>query len=764
MWSAHPGPTQPPVSEDLDWEKDIPLNDMEHSGLCQGCPQGFLATIKFPGNKLQRQWFRRQEQTGYCYIRSKFVNVSIIIPAFNAAGTIRETLDSVLAQTHPAWEAVVVDDGSTDTTGKIARNYAKKDPRIRVIRQANGGEAAARNTGVEAARYEWLAFLDSDDWVSVDYLECMTAELAAHPELDAVHCGSVRVASDGTFVKDDYEPPTGDLFPTLARRAAFPVHACIVRKSLVDEVGRFDVSLETSADWDLWQRIARTGARFGAVREVLAYYRMLPNSASLGAEQLFRDGLRVLRRGHGPDLRVPRPHPDYVNGWREQTVASQEFYLLCWSAGLLIGSGKDARHLLASVNNEHYAELHAPAIAQCLFESATLPTCQTREAWEGLWSRIHRLAEQFLIGLEAQSKTPDLARQALPELKKMILRHSATWGSVIAKDEATIAKQKELIQELEQTRTRFEQERGSLHSFVSKLEQEKATLEIGRERLQQLAEERAQQLTTLREALQGWQRKVEEIREQLLASQDSFSRVMEERDAVESERNQWRAWAEDLAREKTAVEEERVAWKAQAREHEAAGARIERQPWTRLGLRLGALQKQFSASSVDGDGAVRLINGADRTEGGWQLRTAQGNSARFTISTDRPRMICVAIVALATKTAWDVQLNYPCLQVKANHRYALRFWARSEKRRSFGVGFAKAQEPWSSLGLYEKLKLKPGWRSFELEFIATEDEDDARVHFDLGGRAVAVEISSVSLQSLSDRVFIQPGHGQVASG
>ena len=337
------------------------------------------------------------------------MNVSVVMPAYNAARTIAAALESVLAQTHPNWEVIVVDDGSTDATGELARRFAARDARIKVVSQRNGGESAARNTGVGLASYDWLHFLDADDWIAPTCLERLTAELAANPELDAVHCRGVRVAQDGTFFGENYVAPTGDLFPTLARRAAFPVHACVVRKSLVEAVGKFDTTLKTSPDWDLWQRIARGGARFGSVSEVLVYYRMTANSSSLGADQLFSDILTVLRRGHSRDPRVPKPLPEYAEGWRGATVESQEFYLLSWCAGLLIGYGQDARRLFEAVKNDRYAELSPQAIAESVFGAAILPSCQPPAAWEKLWPAIQALADQFLVALEQQSGTPDLS-------------------------------------------------------------------------------------------------------------------------------------------------------------------------------------------------------------------------------------------------------------------------------------------------------------------------------------------------------------------
>jgi len=92
---------------------------------------------------------------------SKILNVSIITPAYNAAPTLSETLRSVLNQTYPHWEQIVVDDGSVDGTADVVRPFIREDSRIRMIRQSQGGEAAARNAGLKEAHYEWLLFLDA---------------------------------------------------------------------------------------------------------------------------------------------------------------------------------------------------------------------------------------------------------------------------------------------------------------------------------------------------------------------------------------------------------------------------------------------------------------------------------------------------------------------------------------------------------------------------------------------------------------------------
>ena len=446
--------------------------------------------------------------------------------------------------------------------------FAERDARFRVITRCNGGESAARNSGIALARYDWLLFLDGDDWISPQHLERMTNELISDPELDAVHCGYARVASDGTLVAEKYAPPTGDLFSTLARRAAFPVHACIVRKSLVEKVGKFDISLRTSPDWDLWQRIARTGALFGVVREVLAFYRMSPNAASLDACQLFKDGFRVLKQGHSSDARVRNSHPDHVNGEPPEGIQSQEFYLLSWCAGLLIGSGKETRALLEMVRGEHYSDLYPDAVAQCIFEAVPLPTCQPPQAWEKLWPTMQDRVEDFFVALEKQSMAPDLARRAMSSLKRMILKSSPMWNLVsdelgeirtLLEEEHrhSSEEQKRLIEEFRKSQAALEEERSNWQRVaeereraveeqrkrVEELQRSQALLQEERGNWQHLAEEREKIVdeikrskALLEEEKNKWQRAAEE-REQIIGEQRAALGQMEEAGAALQEKN-----------------------------------------------------------------------------------------------------------------------------------------------------------------------------------------------------------------------------------
>ena len=352
------------------------------------------------------------------------MNVSVIIPAYNGATTLEETLKSLQAQTLPNWEAIVIDDGSQDETVAVATQLAEQDARIRLVSQANGGVCSARNRGIQEARFDWLLFLDADDWIAPRYLEKMTAMIEFDPSLDIIHCGWTRVAPDGTLMGEQYAPDSIDLFPVLARSCTFAIHACIVRRALVEAAGGFSLSLLICEDWDFWQRLARTGIRFGAVREILAFYRMRPNSLSRSSQQLFTNVMWVLDQGHSADPRVPNPDPRYAQGQPREDLAHLKLSLSSWLAGFFLGEGKDARPLLANIKDDHAPELDPNLVATNLFESITLSSCQPPGRWYSLWTGVEGVLQDFLTALEIQSQSSGLAARTRKILEIMVLQQT----------------------------------------------------------------------------------------------------------------------------------------------------------------------------------------------------------------------------------------------------------------------------------------------------------------------------------------------------
>jgi peptidoglycan/xylan/chitin deacetylase (PgdA/CDA1 family)/SAM-dependent methyltransferase len=364
--------------------------------------------------------------------------VSIIIPAYQAETTLPETLQSLLTQTFAAWEAIVVDDGSRDRTSEVAASFAARDERVRIVRQTNGGESAARNAGASLASNDWLVFLDADDWLLPAYLERMTAAISADPDVDVVHCGWLRVARDGQHSPGQFAPPEQDLFPELARRNCFAIHACMVRRSLAASIGPFDVTLKTCPDWDFWQRIARTAPRFASVPEILACYRLRPFSAATHPARLLADGLTVIGRGHTSDPRVHSPDPRYARGMPAAQAAEAKLRFVCWAAGLAIGQGQPAESLLDAIARER-GVVPIELAAESLFTTVPMPTGQFSEAWATLWPTAEPLVDSFLAALEAHSESPGLAAQ----IKLLLVRKIMMWA------ESAVLSQRALITELQ---------------------------------------------------------------------------------------------------------------------------------------------------------------------------------------------------------------------------------------------------------------------------------------------------------------------------
>ncbi len=197
--------------------------------------------------------------------------VSVIVPCYNGERFLPEAIESVLRQTHPALEIVVVDDGSTDGSRAIMEAYGD---RVRIVGQANSGLPAARNAGILASRGQYLAFLDADDYWRDHFLKLMTDALD-RSGAGIAYCGWQNVGLPGgrgmPFVPPDYEGMP-DRLQWLFRSPCWPVHAALVRRETVESVGGFDVKWRSCEDFAFWLRTA-TRTRLVLVPEVLAFYR-----------------------------------------------------------------------------------------------------------------------------------------------------------------------------------------------------------------------------------------------------------------------------------------------------------------------------------------------------------------------------------------------------------------------------------------------------------------------------------------------------------
>lgn len=223
--------------------------------------------------------------------------VSIIIPAYNVAPYIGEALASVVAQSYTDYEAIVVNDGSTDETERALEPFRD---RIIYLKQENRGLAGARNTGLRHARGRYVALLDGDDIWMPDYLEKLVGRLLADPGIDLIYPNAIYFGSprwEGRLFQDFYPSREPVTFEKLLQRECTVFGSAVFKRELAIEAGMFDESLrEGGEDFDLWLRLAQNGARFTFTTEPLVRYRKRSESLSQDGTRMPRSQIRIYEK------------------------------------------------------------------------------------------------------------------------------------------------------------------------------------------------------------------------------------------------------------------------------------------------------------------------------------------------------------------------------------------------------------------------------------------------------------------------------------
>jgi len=203
--------------------------------------------------------------------------VSVVLPVHNGEGTVREAVESVLGQTYSHLELIVVNDGSTDSTLDVLSKI--KDPRMRICSFPNAGPSAGRNRGIALASGAYLAFIDADDLWLPDKLAAQLAALRQDSQAGVAYGWTDFVGATGKFVHSDRRVTfNGDVYRRMLIHNFIDSGSNImVRKEALDDVGRFDESLPTVEDWDLYIRLA-VRYPFVCVPKVLVRYRLSPTS------------------------------------------------------------------------------------------------------------------------------------------------------------------------------------------------------------------------------------------------------------------------------------------------------------------------------------------------------------------------------------------------------------------------------------------------------------------------------------------------------
>jgi glycosyltransferase involved in cell wall biosynthesis len=226
--------------------------------------------------------------------------ISIIIPNFNQARYLCETIQSALNQSYSSFETIVVDDGSTDESREVVEKFGA---RVRYIWQGNQGLAGARNTGIRAAQGEFIGLLDADDQWLPSYLEVMHSLATRRPDGAIYYCSALSIDSEGHNLPQVFGGPARPpetIYWTLLRANFLIPSTILMRRSAVLEAGLFDQTLRSCEDWDLWLRML-PDKKFIGTSECLVRYRIHGTSLSANPAGMQHANRATIEKKFGED-------------------------------------------------------------------------------------------------------------------------------------------------------------------------------------------------------------------------------------------------------------------------------------------------------------------------------------------------------------------------------------------------------------------------------------------------------------------------------
>jgi len=273
--------------------------------------------------------------------------VSTIIAVHNRPELIREAVASVVAQTHTAWEIIIVDDGSDDRTGQICDALALSHaPRIRVVHQSRAGPAAARQNGFERSLGEFIQYLDSDDLLMPAKFEKQVAGLNENPQC-AVSYGMTRRYRIGECINDTPIKRTAErietLFPSLLESRWWSTSTPLFRRSICERAGPWNAELSNEEDWEYECRIAALGARLHFVPEFVSDTRDHDENQLHDAAHGQQDRLRSRAKAHALILQHAR-RAGIAASQPQMKHFARELFLLCRQCAAH-GLGEQSRQL-----------------------------------------------------------------------------------------------------------------------------------------------------------------------------------------------------------------------------------------------------------------------------------------------------------------------------------------------------------------------------------------------------------------------------------
>lgn len=225
--------------------------------------------------------------------------ISVVIPAYNSALTIEETIESVRQQTFTDFELIVIDDGSQDNTVEIVKNIAKTEPRLKIFPYENGGVGVARNRGINLATGEFVAFLDADDLWTPDKLELQLKALKDNPQAGVAYSWTNFIDEQGKFLSLGLRPISeGNVYRELLQMNFLSNGSNILaRRKAIESIGGFSPDHPFAADWDFYLKLAFKWS-FVVVPKYQILYRQRTTSMSSNFESSMQESFAVLERAY----------------------------------------------------------------------------------------------------------------------------------------------------------------------------------------------------------------------------------------------------------------------------------------------------------------------------------------------------------------------------------------------------------------------------------------------------------------------------------
>ena len=218
--------------------------------------------------------------------------ISVIVPCYNYAHFLNETLLSIQSQTYKDWECIIINDGSTDNTEEIANLCILKDNRFRYFKKENGGLSSSRNAGISLALGDYIQFLDADDTLHPEKFEKQLEVFNALPNLDVCYSDFLFFNDQNEYYRSEFPRTTLNSNPLLdfimnwGFEFIIPIHSPLFKQRIIKETEiLFDLSLKAREDWLFWITISQNTANFYFLNEPLAFYRK--HSSSMVHDPIF---------------------------------------------------------------------------------------------------------------------------------------------------------------------------------------------------------------------------------------------------------------------------------------------------------------------------------------------------------------------------------------------------------------------------------------------------------------------------------------------